>query len=363
MLVAAQVATGCTLLVVGGLLARGLQHVVSTPLGFEYAEHIIISPGLHSNGFKPAAAQDYWAALRANVEQIPDVAGTALVSLPPLGNLVTMTRLPNGMRAYIHHVDPAYFAVMRIPILRGRNIAAGESGSAVVSDSFARALWPGEDPLVKGYDGKTVVGVAGNARTLALGDPSATEVYMAMDDEHVARATLIVRVRSDPSRALRAIVAAARSVDPRVAPSTALLRDGFDRRIRDARRMAIIVSVLGVLALALAAIGLAGLLSFSVSQRVREIGIRMALGARPADVVRSVLGQFAWPIGCGLAGGLASAAALSSVLRRELFGLSHLDPVTYIAAAALFLAVALIAAAGPLRRATRLNPLTALRVE
>jgi ABC-type antimicrobial peptide transport system permease subunit len=118
-----------------------------------------------------------------------------------------------------------------------------------------------------------------------------------------------------------------------------------------------------MLALALAAIGLAGLLSFSVSQRVREIGIRIALGARSADVVENVLRQFAWPIGCGLAGGLAIAAALSSVLRRELFGLSHLDPISYIAAAVLFSLVALLAAAGPLRRATHVDPVTALRVE
>jgi ABC-type antimicrobial peptide transport system permease subunit len=104
-------------------------------------------------------------------------------------------------------------------------------------------------------------------------------------------------------------------------------------------------------------------LSFSVSQRMREIGIRMALGARSTDVVRNVLRQFAWPVGCGLAGGLTVAAALSFVLRRELFGLSHLDPVSYIVAAVLFSLVALLAASGPLRRATRVNPVTALRVE
>lgn len=362
-LVALQVATGCTLLVVGGLLARALQHVVSTPLGFDYAEHITISPDLHENGFTPAAAADYWIALRANVEQIPDVAGTTLVSLPPLGNMVSSSQLRNGGLVVKHHVDPTYFDVMRIPLLRGRNISTGERGSAVVSESLASVLFPGEDPLGKLYDEKTVVGVAGNARTIHLGDPSSTELYMAMDDEHLARATLVVRVRTDPSRPLAAIVAAARSVDARVAPAAALLRDGFDRRVRGARQTALVVSVLGMLALALAAIGLAGLLSFSVSQRVREIGIRMALGARSTDVVQSVLRQFAWPVGVGLVGGLFAAAALSSVLRRELFGLSHLDPISYISAALLFSIVALLAAAGPLRRATRVNPITALRVE
>lgn len=362
-LVATQVATGCTLLVVGGLLARGLQHVVSIPLGFEYAEHITISPDLHSNGFKPAAAADYWTALRAALEQIPDVAGTTLVSLPPLGGLISSSQLQNGGLVVRHHVDPMYFAVMRIPLLRGRNLSPGERGSAVVSESLASALWPEEDPLGKLHDGRTVVGVAGNARTIHLGDSSATEMYMAMDDEHLVTAALVVRVRADPSGRLAAIVAAARSIDARVAPAATLLRDEFDRRLRDARTMTVVVSVLGLLALTLASIGLAGLLSFSVSQRLREIGIRMALGARSTDVVQSVLRQFAWPVGFGLVGGLAAAAALSSVLRRELFGLSHLDPISYIAAALLFAIVALLASARPLRRATRVDPTTALRVE
>jgi predicted permease len=362
-LIAGQVATGCTLLVVGGLLVRGMQHVVSTPLGFDYAEHLTISPDLNANGFKPSAARDYFAALRASVERIPDVVGTAAVSFPPLGNGAWTHRLPNGGLAYGHHVDPTYFAVMRIAVVRGRIFAPAETSSMVVSDSFARVLWPGEDPLGKVYGGTTVVGLAADARTIALGDPSATEMYRPMDDAHLPGAVLVVRVRTDPSGSLPAIVAAARSVDARVAPATALLRDGFDRRLRGARQMALVVWVLGMLALALSAIGLAGLLSFSVSQRAREIGIRMALGARSADVVQSILRQFAWPVGCGLAGGLAAAAALSSVLRRELFGLSHLDPVSYIAAAVLFSMVALLAASGPLRRATRVNPVTALRVE
>jgi ABC-type antimicrobial peptide transport system permease subunit len=172
-----------------------------------------------------------------------------------------------------------------------------------------------------------------------------------------------VRVTSDPKAALAAIAAAARSADPKIMPSIGVLRDAFDDRLRPPRQIAFVVSTLGTLALAVAAIGLAGLLSFNVSLRVREIGIRMALGARPVNVVESLARQFVWPIAGGVAAGLLSAAALSSLLRHNLFGLSSLDPVSYVAAAMLFSLVALLAAAGPLRRAIRVNPTVALRCD
>jgi predicted permease len=363
LLIAGQVATGCMLLVLGGLLVRGMQHLLATPLGFEYEEHLTIKPMLQANGFKPAAARAYWAALRGRLEQVPGVATTSLTAWAPLGIFLRADRIPNGSMAFFHNVDPAYFKVMGIPLLRGRNLTDSDRDSAVVSDSFARALWPGEDPLGRTYAGKTVVGVVGNARTLAIGDGSATEIYMPMDDEHVAAAVLVVRITTDPTSSLAGIAATVRSVDPRVTPSIGLLRDAFDDRLRPSRQIALAVSTVGVLALTIAAIGLAGLLSFSVSQQIREIGIRMALGARPADVVHSLVRQFVWPIAGGVASGLLSAAALSSLLRHNLFGLSSLDPVSYIAAAMLFSLVALLAAAGPLRRAMRVNPTVALRCD
>jgi predicted permease len=362
-LVAAQVATGFTLLVVGGLLGRGLQRVITTPLGFEYAEHITINPGLHDNGFQAAVAQQYWTELDARLGALPGVAATARASWAPLGNSRWTSRSKNGSVAYLHHVDPSYFEVMRIPHLRGRNLARGERDTAVVSNSFARAVWPGEDPVGKVHDGRTIVGVVGNARTLAIGDPTATEFYMAMDDARAARAVLVIRTRTDPAVALQSIVQTVRSVDSKVMPSVGLLRDAWGERLEGPRQMAVVVSTLGILALFVAAIGLAGLLSFNVSQRAREIGIRMALGAQSRDVVWGVIRQFVLPIGCGLGIGLFFAWALSSALRRELFGLSPVDPASYAGAALLFSTVALLAAAGPLRRALKVDPIAALRCD
>jgi predicted permease len=360
-LVAVQVATGCVLLVVSGLLVRGLQHVSAVPLGFEFAQHVAIDPGLTANGFKPAAARAYWTQLRGRVDQTPGVAGTALSSVTPLGQKVSVGRNPDGSQVYYHAIDPSYFAVMGIPLVAGRPFQPEEPAVAVVSQSFARVLWPNDDPLGKVHKGRTVVGVAGNAATLALNNPDATEFYTPIRDADLAEAALIVRVQGDTSAVLPMIVTAARSADTRVAPVVTTLRQGFDSRLRTTGQMAAVIGSLGMLALALAAIGLAGLLAFSVSQRTREIAISMALGARPLHIVRAVLHQFALPVGCGLGAGLVAAGLLSMVLRRELFGLSHLDPVSYASAVAIFAAVAVTAAVGPLRKAITIAPIDALR--
>ena len=185
----------------------------------------------------------------------------------------------------------------------------------------------GEDPLGKAWREATVVGLVGNAATVSLANPEASEFYHPIDDEHMNLAVMIVRVDGDPSSMIGVLAGAARAVDPRVSISARVLRDAFDVKLRLPRQMTTIVWALGALALALAAVGLAGLVVFTVSQRAREIGIRLALGARPRDVIDAVLSQFRQPVLWGLAGGFLSAAVLSKVLASELFGLSPFDPV------------------------------------
>jgi putative ABC transport system permease protein len=177
------------------------------------------------------------------------------------------------------------------------------------------------------------------------------------------RAVMIVRVDADPSSMTGILAGAARSIDPRVSVSAGVLREAFDVKLRVPRRMTIVVRALGALALALAAVGLAGLVVFTVSQRAREIGIRIALGARPKDVIHGVLRQFRKPVAYGLVIGFLAAATLSRVLEQELFGLSPFDPVSYLSAAVLFTAVAALATAGPLRRALKVDPITALKCD
>jgi predicted permease len=361
LLVAAQVAAGCTLLVVASLLVRALDRVTHAPLGFDYHNHVVLDPDLNANGFRGAAARVYWSGLRERLAAVPGVLATSLETLPPLGNRATTASIGNGATAYVHHVDPTYFRVMGIPLRRGRLFSVSEPRTAVVSDSFARAVWRDEDPLGRTWDGATIVGVVGNAATVSLANPDATEFYHLIDDAHLQRAVMLVRVEGDPSAALDLLVSAARTVDGRVSISAGVLREAFDVKLRMPQRMSIVVSALGGLALALAAVGLAGVVLFTISQRMREIGIRIALGARPREVVEAVVRQFRGPIIRGVAAGFTIAAVLSKVLQGELFGLSPLDPVSYLAAGALFVVVAAIATAGPLRRALKVDPITALR--
>jgi predicted permease len=362
-LVATQVAAGCTLLVVSSLLVRALDRVSHAPLGFEYEQHVTLDPDLNANGFKAAAARAYWDGLRDRIANVPGVAGMSLETLPPLGNRATTSRIGHGDTAFVHHIDPSYFRVMAIPLRRGRLFKAQERGVAVASESFARAMWPGEDPLGKIWDEATVVGIVGNAPTVSLADSDASEFYHPMDESHLSRAVMIVRVAGEPSSMTDRLAGAARTVDPRVSISTGLLAEAFDAKLRTPHRLTIVVSALGALALSLAAVGLAGVVLFTVSQRAREIGIRMALGARPRDVVRTVVRQFRSPIVWGLGAGFFSAAVLSKILEGELFGLSPLDPVSYVSAGVIFILVAALATAGPLRRAMKVDPLDAIKCE
>ena len=361
--VAAQVAAGCTLLIVASLLVRALDRVAHTPLGFEYEQQVTLDPDLNANGFKGAAAHAYWSGLRDRLSSLPLVAGMSLETLPPLGSRATTAKLGSGGTAYVHHVDPTYFDVMGIPLRRGRLFAANEAGAAVASESFAGALWPGEDPLGRSWNGATVVGIAGNAATVDLASPEASEFYLPIDAAHLQRAIMLVRVDGDPASAVDVLATAARTVDPRIAVSADVLRDAFEARLRRPQRMSMIVSALGGLTLALAAVGLAGVVLFTISQRVREIAIRMALGARPRDVIRAVVRQFRGPILWGLATGFLIAALLSKILQGQLFGLSPLDPVSYVSAAVLFVLVAIAATAGPLRRAVKVDPIAALKCD
>lgn len=361
-LVAVQVAAGCTLLVVAGLLVRGVDRVLHTPLGFEYASHVTVDPSLDAHGLEPNAARAYWRQFEDRAAALPKVRAVALVTLPPLGNRRATARSPRGL-VYINHVEPSYFAAMSIPVLRGRVFTDREPGVGVVSDSFARAMWPGEDALGKTYDSVTVTGVVGNASTVSPGDATATEFYRPMDDAHIAQAVLVVRAEGDPGPIVTPLADIARAIDPRSPVTLETVRDSFARKLQAPEQASVIISILGVAALALGAVGFAGLIGFTVSQRLREIGIRLALGARRVDIVRALLVQFARPLTFGAAGGLACASALATILRAEFFGLNPFDPVSYAGAVAVFVVTGMLAAAGPIRRALRVDPVSSLRCE
>lgn len=364
-LIGAQVTASCVLLIVAGLLVRALNHAISASPGFEYKQVISIDPHLENHGYSSGAARAYLETLQGRLRSLPGVESVSLAATPPLGNRRTASEGEKDGRKFdvtINRVNPEFFQTMKIPLLRGRHLRLGETGTVIVSESLARRMWPGDDPLGQRlFDHDTVVGVAGNARALALADTDAVESYHVIAEGDLRMAAVLVRTSGPVESLAPAIVSIGRDIDPKVVPAVETLKSAFARKLESTERVAVAVSVLGLVALLLSCLGIVGVVAYAVSQRTREIGLRMALGAKPHHVLLAILRQFSGPVGAGLVLGAGGAAVLSQLLRKELYGISNLDPVAYPAAIALFLLAAALAGIVPARRALRIDPMLALR--
>lgn len=269
------------------------------------------------------------------------------------------------VNTYVNAVEPEYFRTMRIAILAGRTFRPGERNAAIVSESLARKAWPGGNPLGKLLEGgRVIVGVAASARTMSLRDGEATEMYYPFGDSDpgMMGAILLVRTAGNPRSYLRAIRAAVTSPND-APPQMELLAEKFERATSGTRKGATAIGLIGLLTVAIAATGIAGLLFYAVSQRTREIGIRVALGADSGDVLRVVLAQAIRPVGVGLVLGGAAGFAVSNLMRHQIYGIGRLDPPAYLGALGVLLTAAAVAGAFPIRRALRVSPVEALRQE
>lgn len=365
-LIGAQVAASCVLLIVAGLLVRALDRAMTANPGFEYERVIAVDPGLAEHGHASGSAQVYMDALEARLAALPGVASVALASTPPLGGIRSVFQPESARKPvdiYINRVTPRFFSTLKIPILRGRTLQPGDSHGIVISESFALGQWPGEDPVGQQFEGNTVVGIAGNARWMAMQDPDAVEMYHLASADDVPSLIALVRTSGSAESVAPAVAAAAKAIDARIFPDVRLVKTSYAGKRREAEISALSVTLLGMSALLLACLGIVGLVAYSVSQRTKEIGIRMALGASGPHVLSVVLRQLSRPVVAGLLLGVAGAGAMSQVLRRELYGVSHLDPLAYGAAVGLFVLTAALTALVPARRALRVDPLKALRYE
>jgi len=370
-LIGAQVASSCVLLIVAGLLVRAFDRVASSDPGFEYEQTIVVDPSLVEHGYDASRGRAYLDDLESRLRGIAGVASVTRTSTPPLGGArITASLEIEGRRhdIYVHQVDAGYLGTMKIPLLRGRNLAPGDESGVVVSESLARKRWPHQDPLGQLFligDPKalTVVGIAANARSLALQDPDAMKVYRLAREGDLPGMSVVLRTSGAPKTLLAAVGAAAKGIDPTVTPQIHLLKDRFEQRIREVEQGAFAVGALGIIALIVASLGIVGLVSYAVAQRTKEIGIRMAIGAEPRHILKSLASQFQSTVAFGLLAGVAGAAGLAQLLRRELYGLSTFDPLSYIAAVSLFVFVTGLAALIPARRALRVDPLVALRCD
>jgi hypothetical protein len=307
--------------------------------------------------------------LQERLRALPGVASVALALSPPLGRrseVAGMTVDGRALRIQMNRVDPEFLETMSIPLARGRNLLPGEPHAVLIGESLARAAFPGQDPLGKKFtmdQDYRIVGVVGTARLVKLEDSDSVEIYFPLAAADLPSTNVLVKTAGAPEDLARAVEATAKAVDPNNFPEVQLLKSGFQRKLRGAQDSALVVSLLGAIADLLACLGIVGVVAYAVSQRTREIGIRMALGAGPANILTVVLRQFSRPVAAGLVVGIGGAAAISGALRSQLFGLSNLDVTAYVAAIGVFAASAAVAAIWPARRALRVDPMQSLRHE
>jgi predicted permease len=372
LLIAAQLAASCVLLIVSALLVRAVHHLLHTDPGFGYEQVFSIAPGLADHGYKPAEARAYLNELKARLQGLPGVQSVALSDMPMLGNGITaymgVTIQGRPVNVYPNWVDPQFFSTMGIPLQRGRNLIPGEKNTVLVSESFAARQWPGEDALGKrmwrdGDNKDIIVGIVGNARVKALNDGDAVEAYWPVQPDKLPEMTVVVKTLGSPDGLLTAARTIVETLNPKLFPYIWMLKEGFRKDAAQAEAVATTVSVLGIVALSIASIGIIGLVAYAVSQRMKEIAIRLALGAPRVQVIAAVLQQFSWPFALGLIGGIVAAAAASKVLRKILYGISNLDPLSYAISITLLILLIGIAAVEPVRRALRLDIARTLHYE
>jgi predicted permease len=366
-LVGAQVAASCVLLIVAGLLVRATQHVIYTDPGFGYEQVISIDPGLASHGYTPTAARAYLDQFESRLRALPGVTSVALSSMPPLGHekisTINTEVAGNAVSIYPSWVDTDFFRTMEIPLLHGRNLRPGETNAVILSESLARRQFPNQDPVGQRFWDKEVVAVAANARTMALNDGDAVEMYQAAQTTDMPNMIVLVKTAGAPDSVPPIVKSIAESIDPKLFTYLRFLKSDFHRNVQQVENAAMVVSLLGIAAVLLAGIGLLGLVAYAVSERTKEIAIRIALGAQPGHVLSAILRQFVWPVALGLIVGVAGTAALSQFLRRVLFGVSNLDPAGYLGGIAVLIAIATIAALLPGRRALHVDPMRALHCD
>lgn len=365
-LVALQIAISFGLLCGAGLLLRAAQHVRDQDLGFSIDGVRTLSFTLDTDDETRERA--FAERLRAELVSTPQLA-FGLADALPFEEKRTFVNLPgeDGDRRKIvanQSVSAGYFDVLEVPIVSGRRFEPGDDGRSValVNQSLARIYWPGSSPLGQSLVVRRhryqIVGVVRDSRTAA---PDRMEpcVYQVIAPGRIPQ--IVIR---DPGGNLsRALAAIARRLDPSVEVTAAALSENVDRWLQPSRQGATLAVALGILALGVAAIGLGGLVGYQVQRRTREIGIRMALGARATDVVALVLVYTLRTVLIGVTVGAGLAAGTSGLLRGYLYGLSPLDPTVYVGVCAVLVVSALAASYVPVRRAVRLAPSLALRRE
>jgi predicted permease len=377
-LVVSEIAFACILLVGAGLLIRSFLRVLEVHPGFqpERAAALRIDPSFRISDF--ARQNSFIDDVLNRARSVPGIVAAGITDVLPLrddrswdvsgrGQVYEKGHHPD---AYIRVVSDGYFEAAGIPLRLGRGFTERDRASServvVVNETLAGTLWPGENPLVQMIEtdgGRRVVGVVADVRHGALEQAGGSEMYLPMrQTADYAAMQLVVRTALPPDSLAAGIRTALRPIDPNLpVREFVTFQDLVDRAVSPRRFLVVLLAGFAAFALILASLGIYAVISFSVSQRVQEIGIRMALGASATDLQRRIVLRTLGLAAVGLALGMAGSRVLSSALGSLLFGITTGDPVTFIEVGALLIAVAAIAGYIPAWKASRMDPMVALR--
>jgi len=383
-LVVAEVALSLVLLIGAGLLIRSFARLAAVNPGFD-AQHVL-SMQLSVAGHFPSDARlaDFTTRMLECVRSIPSVQAAGTSHYLPLGRAIPGTGFWRADRPQPKHgeepvtdvlvVMPGYFAAMGTPLVRGRvfdeHDGPGVPHTVVINQALARRYYPGEDPIGKvltiqwGDQPYHIIGMVGDVHQESLVDQVKSEVFICDLQEPTGPVYLVARAHGDPRSLTRAIQVQIHSLDKDIPISDVKTMDEYVSAAEAAPRFnTILLGGFSVLALLLAAVGIFGVISYSVTQRTKEIGLRLALGATHAGVMRLVVAQGMGLAGLGIAIGLAGALAVTRVLKTLLFGVTATDPLTFGSVVAVLALVAFAASYLPARRAAGVQPMEALRHE
>jgi putative ABC transport system permease protein len=375
-----QIALSLVLVVGAGLFLRSLGKLRAIDPSLVTDRVIATQMNLTLRGYDRTTGGEFYGRLLESIQAVPGVQAATLTSVLPVTaggareNLragATVPKVDVPVEFDIVTVSPGYFATLGVPLVSGRDFAAVDAVQAapvaIVNESMKQKFWPDGNPVGSTFsDGApapyTVVGVARDTKYRNLREKARMVMYLPLAQSYRSDANLVVRTAVPPAQIVERLRAAVRAIDPGMPLyNVRTLAQHVDRSLYLDRLRATLIGSLALLALALAAIGIYAVLSYTIAERTREMGVRLALGAQPRAVLRMLLATGARVALMGITAGLILSAVLTRFVATQLYGLSALDPVTMASASALLFGVALLASFIPAWRATRIDPIVALR--
>jgi predicted permease len=381
-LVITQLALSMVALISAGLFVRSLREAYKADPGFDPHGVLLASFDPFLSGYDESRGREFYRRLVERVRTVPGIVSATLARRLPLtdGGIAFAAVTIDGyapakdedMRLNYETVGPQYFQTMRIPFVHGRDFderdQEGARGVVIINERMAERYWPGGDALGRRLkltkDWLEIVGIAKDVKNRSLSEAPQPFLYLPLLQDYRSNMILVARTSVEPEKMFQPVRVEVAALDP-VIPMFGVktLEEHVGISLFLPRMAATLLSIFGLLALSLAAVGLYGVMAYSVSQRTRELGIRVSVGAERRDIFKLILGQGLALSIVGLLGGLVTALAVTRLTAKLLYGISATDPVTFIVIALLLLCVTLLACYFPARRATRVDPIIALRTE